>query len=130
MAINFSFSAAKRKKLKKIRILYKDKYYFDIEKCKLCPFKDGCYKEGAKKDDSKFTFWNFRVAFFNVLFNCLEKSKIFSTLQIKMASFNEITKYGLSPKMIKSCLTSLSFYLSIFGHKGIILQSPFRWNSL
>lgn len=23
-------------------------YYFDIEKCKKCPFKDDCYKEGAK----------------------------------------------------------------------------------
>lgn len=23
-------------------------YYFDIEKCKICQFKDGCYKEGAK----------------------------------------------------------------------------------
>ena len=23
-------------------------YYFDVEKCKHCPFKDGCYKEGAK----------------------------------------------------------------------------------
>lgn len=23
-------------------------YYFDIEKCKHCPFKDGCYREGAK----------------------------------------------------------------------------------
>ncbi len=23
-------------------------YYFDIEKCKRCPFKEGCYKEGAK----------------------------------------------------------------------------------
>ena len=23
-------------------------YYFDIEKCKHCPFKDRCYKEGAK----------------------------------------------------------------------------------
>lgn len=23
-------------------------YYFDIEKCKVCPFKAGCYKEGAK----------------------------------------------------------------------------------
>ncbi|WOV87404.1 IS1182 family transposase [Sporosarcina oncorhynchi] len=23
-------------------------YYFDIEKCKTCPFRDGCYKEGAK----------------------------------------------------------------------------------
>jgi len=25
-----------------------DTYYFDIEKCKRCPFSDGCYKEGAK----------------------------------------------------------------------------------
>lgn len=25
-----------------------DTYFFDIEKCKRCPFKDGCYKEGAK----------------------------------------------------------------------------------
>lgn len=21
---------------------------FDIEKCKVCPFRNGCYKEGAK----------------------------------------------------------------------------------
>lgn len=25
-----------------------DTYYFDVEKCKHCPFKEGCYKEGAK----------------------------------------------------------------------------------
>jgi len=25
-----------------------DTYYFDIEHCKRCPFKEGCYKEGAK----------------------------------------------------------------------------------
>lgn len=25
-----------------------DTYYFDVEKCKHCPFKDGCYKEGSK----------------------------------------------------------------------------------
>lgn len=25
-----------------------DTYYFDIEKCRRCPFSDGCYKEGAK----------------------------------------------------------------------------------
>ena len=23
-------------------------YYFDVEKCKVCPIKEGCYKEGAK----------------------------------------------------------------------------------
>lgn len=25
-----------------------DTYYFDVERCKHCPFKEGCYKEGAK----------------------------------------------------------------------------------
>lgn len=25
-----------------------DTYYFDVEKCKSCPLKQGCYKEGAK----------------------------------------------------------------------------------
>jgi transposase len=25
-----------------------DTYYFDVERCKRCPFKEGCYKEGAK----------------------------------------------------------------------------------
>jgi Transposase DDE domain len=25
-----------------------DTYFFDVEKCKSCPFKEGCYKEGAK----------------------------------------------------------------------------------
>lgn len=25
-----------------------DSYFFDVEKCKHCPFKDGCYKEGTK----------------------------------------------------------------------------------
>jgi transposase len=24
------------------------KYFFDIKKCKVCPFKEGCYQEGAK----------------------------------------------------------------------------------
>ena len=24
-------------------------YFFDIEKCKCCPYRGGCYKEGAKK---------------------------------------------------------------------------------
>lgn len=26
-----------------------DTYFFDVEKCKRCPIKEGCYKDGAKK---------------------------------------------------------------------------------
>jgi len=28
-------------------------YYFDVEKCKTCPLKDGCYKDGAKSKTHK-----------------------------------------------------------------------------
>ena len=35
----------KEKKNKNPRMIY----FFDIEKCKCCPYKDGCYKEGSKK---------------------------------------------------------------------------------
>ena len=40
--------------IKKVKSGSKDKnqqvesYFFDVEKCKHCPFKDGCYKDGAK----------------------------------------------------------------------------------
>lgn len=30
-------------------------YYFDIDKCKICPHKDGCYKEGAKSKSYSVT---------------------------------------------------------------------------
>jgi hypothetical protein len=33
---------------KGVGVNQKQTYYFDIEKCKHCPFKEGCYTEGAK----------------------------------------------------------------------------------
>ena len=33
----------------------RDIYYFDIEKCKVCPFQEGCYKEGAKSKTYSIT---------------------------------------------------------------------------
>lgn len=33
-------------------------YYFDIEKCKHCPFKNGCYKENAKSKTYSVTIKN------------------------------------------------------------------------
>ena len=30
-------------------------YYFDIEKCKVCPLREGCYKEGAKSKTYSMT---------------------------------------------------------------------------
>ncbi|GHI01674.1 IS1182 family transposase [Neobacillus kokaensis] len=31
------------------------KFFFDIEKCKCCPFREGCYKEGAKSKTYSIT---------------------------------------------------------------------------
>lgn len=43
MAIGKKYDCAKcQNKNSRIR------YLFDVEKCKVCPFRDGCYKEGAK----------------------------------------------------------------------------------
>ena len=30
-------------------------YYFDVKKCQKCPFRDGCYKEGAKSKTYSIT---------------------------------------------------------------------------
>lgn len=39
---------AKRKTGSKDKNKQVESYFFDVEKCKHCPFKDGCYKNGAK----------------------------------------------------------------------------------
>ncbi|MGE7021589.1 transposase, partial [Solibacillus cecembensis] len=41
----------RREKGKNSRI----KYFFDIEKCKVCPFQKGCYKDGAKSKSYSVT---------------------------------------------------------------------------
>lgn len=33
---------------KNVRTNQTDTYYFDVEKCKVCPLREGCYKSGAK----------------------------------------------------------------------------------
>ena len=35
-------------KKSKCRGAHNDKYNFDVEKCKICHFRGGCYKEGSK----------------------------------------------------------------------------------
>lgn len=34
---------------------HRNTYYFDIEKCKHCPFKEGCYTEGDKNKTNAVT---------------------------------------------------------------------------
>ena len=35
-----------------------ESYFFDIEKCKYCPYKEGCYKEGSKSKTYNVTIKN------------------------------------------------------------------------
>lgn len=44
---HMSFKKAKQGSNKE-RNTCTETYYFDVEKCKHCPYKDGCYKDGAK----------------------------------------------------------------------------------
>ncbi len=44
-----AFSNTKaRQGTKDVGVNQVDTYYFDVEKCKHCPLKEGCYKDGAK----------------------------------------------------------------------------------
>ena len=36
----------------------RETYFFNVEKCKICPMKDGCYKEGAKSKSYSVTIQN------------------------------------------------------------------------
>lgn len=52
----YLYTREKEKKNKNPRMIY----YFDIEKCKCCPYRKGCYKEGAKnKTYSETTICDF-----------------------------------------------------------------------
>ncbi|MFR5082228.1 MAG: hypothetical protein ACLTEE_06235 [Anaerobutyricum hallii] len=46
LAIHKYFDKRKKDKKTKTQVW---SIFFDIEKCKCCPYRDGCYKEGAKK---------------------------------------------------------------------------------
>lgn len=37
-----------RQREKRLGKNQRDVYYFDVQKCKLCPYKEGCHKEGSK----------------------------------------------------------------------------------
>ncbi len=56
MAIKKSHSITKDKRYNSQSEV--ESYYFDVEKCKYCPYKEGCYKEGAKSKTYNVTIKN------------------------------------------------------------------------
>ena len=74
-----------------------ESYFFDVEKCKHCPFKDGCYKDGAKtktfnvkiKDDTHIAQMDYmETEEFKTLYN--ERYKI----EAKNAELKNNYNYG------------------------------------
>lgn len=57
MAIKKQKSKIKSKENKKL-VTEVENYFFDVEKCKHCPYKEGCYKEGAKSKTYSVTIKN------------------------------------------------------------------------
>ena len=72
-------------------------YYFDVEKCKSCPLKNGCYKEGAKtktysviiKSDLHQEQMNFQATDYY-----LEKSKHRYKIEAKNSELKNVHGYG------------------------------------
>ncbi|KAB2328711.1 IS1182 family transposase [Bacillus mesophilum] len=69
------------------------KYFFDIEKCKVCPFQEGCYKKGAKSKTYSVTIKSTehkdQEAFQNT-----DKFKELSKSRYKIEAKNSELKHG------------------------------------
>ena len=88
---------AKRKTGSKEKNEQVESYFFDVEKCKHCPFKDGCYKEGARtktfnvkiKDDTHIAQMDYmKTKEFKILYK--ERYKI----EAKNAELKNSYNYG------------------------------------
>lgn len=70
-----------------------DTYYFDVEKCKRCPLKEGCYKEGAKTKSYSVTIKSEEHAE-QIAFQETEYFKAKSKERYKIEAKNSELKHG------------------------------------
>ncbi len=70
-----------------------DTYYFDVEKCKHCPLKEGCYKEGAKTKTYSVTIKSEEHSE-QMLFQETEYFKAKSKERYKIEAKNSELKHG------------------------------------
>lgn len=83
-------------------------YYFDIEKCKRCPIKKGCYKEGAKSKtysvSIKSDIHKEQMAFQETAY-FKEKSKHRYKIEAKNAhGFGRAVSYGITNMQIQETM--------------------------
>lgn len=71
----------------------RDTYYFDVEKCKCCPLKEGCYKEGAKAKTYSVTLKSDEHAE-QMAFQETEYFKVKSKERYKIEAKNSELKHG------------------------------------
>ena len=72
-------------------------YYFDIEKCKQCPHREGCYKEGAKSKTFSVTLKSYNQKLW-IGKNSLRQKKRFESDKMYLPQNNKPkeTSYGYS----------------------------------
>ena len=73
-------------------------YYFDIEKCKQCPHREGCYKEGAKSKT------------FSVTLKCDEHCDSWSSEAKGFCLFCELRHTCSYSKSVKNKATTVALF--------------------
>ncbi|GAB1356754.1 hypothetical protein MASR1M29_09220 [Cloacibacterium normanense] len=73
-----------------------DTYYFDVEKCKVCPLKEGCYKDGAKSKPILFPSNRIciRIRWFSESDYYKEKSKHRYKIEAKNSELKNVHGYN------------------------------------
>ena len=86
----------------------RETYYFDIEKCKVCPFREGCYKEGAKSKSYSVTIKSTEHKDQEAFQNSDEfKEKAKSRYKIE-ACYQALSLFQLMPTKISILISSLA----------------------
>ena len=89
-------------------------YFFDVEKCKICPLKKGCYKEGAKTKTYQLTIKSYphsKQAIFQETEYFKEKSKERYKIEAKNSElknqhgYNKSMSYGIENMKMQGALT-------------------------
>ena len=89
-------------------------YFFDVEKCKICPLKNGCYREGAKTKTYQETIKSYphsKQAVFQETEYFKEKIKERYKIEAKNSElknrhgYNKSTSYGIKNMEMQGALT-------------------------
>lgn len=67
-------------------------YFFDVEKCRICPHKDGCYKEGSRTKSFSVTLTS-RIHSEHQAFQDSEEFKIYAKERYKIEAKNSELKH-------------------------------------